>query len=198
MTIRPYSPKRRLIPGILAAAAMALFAFPSAASADARDARRELNQVRIHIERELRARPEMKEAKQEWVDRRGEYIELRRAVVQTLLRDSRYLSLRSEMWGLQDELAALREEYRNGTPPMAQVNRLSLDIMDLRAYLSVLERRALERHQAALDAKEAYLAAGRRLLELHRGISEAVRQDARFRNARRVLAGATSSGVQSP
>lgn len=184
--------------GFIAIAMLLLFALPSQATADAREARAELNRVRIEIEREVRARPEMKEAKQEWIDRRGEYNELRRAVVNTLLKDSRYLSLRAEMWGLQDELDALRERSAGGVAPAGEVNRLSLDIMDLGAYLSVLERRALERHHAAMQAKEAYIAAGRKLLEFHRGISEAVRQDPRFRSAHRTVMSAVSGAHRVP
>lgn len=190
--------------GFIAATMLLLLALPGqtlADSRDSRDARRELNLIRMEIERELRARPEMKQAKQEWIDRRGEYYELRRAVVATLLTDSRYLSLRAEMWGLQDELDALRKQSRNGAAGAArteEVHRLSLDIMDLGSYLSVLERRTLEQHHAALQAKEAYLAAGRKLLELHRSISEAVRQDPRFRRARSAVVGTVAGTHRVP
>lgn len=183
---------------VVATVMLLLLSVPREAFGDTRESRRELNRVRIEIERELRARPEMQEAKQEWVERRGEYNELRRAVVGALLADSRYLSLRAEMWALQDELDALRARSANGVAPMDEVNRLSLDIMDLGAYLSVLERRALEQHQAAMEAREAYIAAGRRLLELHRGIAEAVQQDPRFRNAHRIVQNAVAARNRVP
>lgn len=183
---------------VVATVMLLLLSVPREAFGDTRESRRELNRVRIEIERELRARPEMQEAKQEWVERRGEYNELRRAVVGALLADSRYLSLRAEMWALQDELDALRARSANGVAPMDEVNRLSLDIMDLGAYLSVLERRALEQHQSAMEAREAYIAAGRRLLELHRGIAEAVQQDPRFRNAHRIVQNAVAARNRVP
>jgi hypothetical protein len=184
--------------GLIAIAMLLLCALPAGVRADVRETRAELTRVRLDIERELRARPEMKEAKQEWINRRGEYNELRRAVVETLLQDSRHLSLRAEMWGLQDELDALREQSRNGIAPAGEINRLSLDIMDLGAYLSVLERRTLEQHHAALQAREAYLAAGRKLMELHRGIAEAVHQDPRFRSAHRSVMSALDSSHGVP
>lgn len=194
------SPPRSLVMTLVAVAVLAVFTLPATAAAPAerRDARREMTRVRIEIERELRARPEMKQAKREWIDRRGEYNELKRAVIETLLQDSRYLSLRAEMWALQDQIDALRKAGGNGTAPSEEITALALDVMDLGAYLSVMERRALARHHAALEAKEAYLEAGRRLLELRHGIAEAIREDPRFRSARRALGGASTGNATNP
>ena len=101
--------------------------------------------------------------------------------------------MRAEMWALQDELAGLRRSAGAGPVPQDEVHRLSLDIMDLGAYLTVLEARALEQHRTALEAREAYLAAGRRLLQLHRDLSDAIRADPRFVEAHAALRSALNT-----
>lgn len=170
----------KIMPALLAAAMVTMLALPS--SAAARD-RSDLYRIRLQIERELRDRPEMKQAKQHWVDTRLEYQQLRRRVVDALQRDSHYLSLRAEMWKHQDELDALAEEYRNGVVPRDRKLALATKILELGTQLSRIEKATLERHHDVMQARQAYLEAGRALLELRREIEEQVRNDPRFRSA---------------
>lgn len=162
--------------------AMTLAILPVPANAQS-SPRNELNRVRLQIQRELRARPEMLQAKNDWIELRRDYQLLRRAVVGSLNRDSDYLSVRAQMWRIEDELAELSDYYRNGIAPADQVFALASRILELRLELTRMESDAVARHSEAMAAREAYVQAGRRLLELNRGIRDLVRSDPRFQDA---------------
>lgn len=176
---------RSLLAACFAAATLATILLPCRfAGADARgEARAELTRVRIAIERELRARPEMQEAKLEWVGLRREYEALRRLVVNDLNADSVYLGTRQELWQTQDALNALADEYRNGIIPRERNHAMSLKILELRLKLSRIEQAALAKHHDTMLARQAYLAAAKRLAQLHRELREDVRSDPRFEAA---------------
>ncbi len=125
----------------------------------------------------------MVQARQDWIDLRLEYQALRRSVVADLTSDSDYLATRAKLWEAEDELAALADRYRNGVRPADQVAELSRRILDIRLVLGGMEQAAMKRHQAAADAKKAYLAAARRLLELNREMNDLLRSDPRFQEA---------------
>ena len=171
------------LPVVLAVAAMALAAAPAARADQLHDARAELMRVRIMVERELRSRPEMLEAKTEWVTLRRDYAALRRSVVEALNNNAEYVSTRAQMWRTQDEIDAIQAHYRNGVAPVATLDKLARQVLEDRLKLAELERQTLERHADVLLAREAYLAAGKRLAQLHREIKEEIRTDPRFEAA---------------
>lgn len=164
--------------------------------ASAQSGRSDLTRIRQQIQAELRSRPEVVQARQDWLERQLEYRVLRRAVVNDLNSDGQYLRLRTQMWKLEDELASLAHQYRHGVVPAEQVQELAQQILLLRMQLTRLESQAIERHRDVLEAREAYVAAGRRLVELHRQMQDLLRSDPRFQRALdRVHTGGGRGGV---
>ncbi len=159
------------------------FLAPAAQAGPDRASRAELARVRIEIERELRARPELHQAKQEWVTLRLESQRLRQLVVQQLSADGTYLAIRADMWRAEDELAALVDYYRNGVVPSEPLNRLATEILQYRLILGKMEQEALQRNHEALQAHEAYMQAARRLMRFDREIEDLIRNDPRFQEA---------------
>ena len=178
-TGEPYWRYRQVIGAVVCAMALTMLASPALAQS----ARRDLARIRNQIQQELRARPEMRVALQEWASARAEYQALRRAVIYELNRDSAYLGLRAKMWSAEDELAELQSRYRNGVVPVAEVHRLALEIMELRKQMTALENEAIARHRDLLEAREAYVEAGRRIAELRREMGILLRSDPRFQQA---------------
>lgn len=167
---------------VLAGLSFALL-YALATPAAAQNPRAELTKVKAQIKLELRSRPEVIQARQNWIDLRLEYHALRRAVVAELSVDSDYLATRAKLWEVEDELAALSDHYRNGIRPADKVLSLSNEILDLRIILGRMEQAVLQKHQDAAEAKKAYLAAARHLLELNREMKDLLRSDPRFQQA---------------
>lgn len=163
--------------------------------ARAQNAQRDLARLRAQIQQELRARPEMRAALEEWQRARTEYEGLKRAVTYELSRDSAYLALRGEMWAAEDELAALQHYYRNGVVPMDQVLELAQRILDLRTQMSLLELEAIARQGELQEAREAYIDAARRVAELRREAVDLLRADPRFQRALDRLGQGGQSGI---
>lgn len=167
---------------VLAALAFALLC-GLATPAAAQSPRAELAKVKAQIKLELRSRPEVIQARQDWIDLRLEYQALRRAVVADLSSDSVYLATRARLWEVEDELAALSDHYRNGVRPADKVLSLSNEILSLRLVLGRMEQAVLKKHQDAEEARKAYLAAARHLLEINREMNDLLRSDPRFQQA---------------
>lgn len=172
---------RRTCRLLLVALGVALLSWPAAASAQT--PRQELRRIKQQIAQELRSRPEVIQARQDWIDLRLEYQALRRAVVAELSADSVYLAERAKLWDAEDELAALADHYRNGVIPADKVQDLSTRILDIRLVLGRMEQAVLRKHQGAEDARKAYIAAARRLLEINREMKDLLRSDPRFQEA---------------
>jgi hypothetical protein len=172
---------RRAFRLVLIVTGIALLCWPSFASAQT--PRQELRRVKQQIAQELRSRPEVLQARQDWIDLRLEYQALRRAVVAELSADSVYLAERAKLWATEDELAALADHYRNGVIPADRVQELSKRILEIRLVLGRMEQAVLKKHQGAEDARKAYIAAARRLLELNREMKDLLRSDPRFQEA---------------
>jgi hypothetical protein len=181
-TSRPLSIHRRRIVSLLAfTVVIVLWALPTQALAQ--NARRDLARLRVQIQQELRARPEVRAVIDEWDRARTDYVAVKRAVTYELTRDSTYLALRADMWAAEDELEALHHRYRNGVVPIEQVRALAQRILDLRRQMSQLELEAIARHGKLIEAREAYVAAGRRLVEMRREMGQLLRADPRFQQA---------------
>ncbi len=158
----------------------------------------ELTRIKAEITRELRARPEMQQARQDWLNVRDEYRLLRQRVVHTLTRDSAYLATRAELWKTEDELAALANHYRNGVIPQQRLETLAKRILELRGILGRMEADVIARQQDVIAAKQAYLDAARRLGELNREIKDLVRADPRFQQALANVRGGRGPGGIRP
>ena len=149
--------------------------------------RSELLRVHWQVERELRERPEMREATAEVARLRAEYAAARSAVRAELWSEGEFLRLVAEADELQGRIDAIHHRHRYGRSPAGPVGELAARVFELRSLARAMLAEALANDPDVEAAREAFQRAGRRLTDLNRRIPDQIRMDARFRAARERL-----------
>ena len=167
-------------PITLALAAVAL----SAGISTAVPPRSALLRVHAEVERELRERPEMREAEAEVARLRAEYAAAVSAVREDLWSEGRFLRLTAEADDIQGRIDAVHHRHRYGVSPSGEVGELAARVFELRSKARAMLAEALANDADVQAARTAFERAGRRLTDLNRRIPHQIRMDARFRAAR--------------